>query len=724
MPDISISQLANTNSVNSDDLFEISKNLGGDSYESRSVNLENLRKSIQSTEVITVNKDGTGDSATVEEAITLASSMATQLNPVEILVYPGVYYENNPLLLPSFVSLISSGGPFVTAIAPNNADKVIEMGSRSYVQGITIQTPDVVGSSGVVGFFAENNLCIIENCVVVNCEEGFCSYGSSAKQTFVLNSATLNYSTTSIDKAFVVYSGGVLVLKNCLTNSSDNNINYGIYCDGDGSVAYVSSMNFSECNDAIYCDNGGYIKCGSTFIYDCLNGLHIGSNGNNSRIIVTGCDIDNGTVTNKHLIIESVTGHIDFIGQYDAYKRSIVDGAELHSIAQDESIGGSSFEGNVHVSNRLDIGNNETRNDLTTGSDIGTGRSYNVDDFGNEVVEYWAYDASAPSGSRFSRYNNNAGTQLEDDGDAIVIGSRYYFAALKLDITQAMNTGSSSIITEHWNGSGWTEHDVATYSRDDFEWKGQSFFQDVETQYVEHGYEIYNDNWTVADNVLDEIPAWDIGIDLYPIRFRVNGGSLTTACSFENGKVKGDNFSVQASGQTINWGNNRGLEIEFLSSDNISDDPVNPPSTENIQLSANVYSVNAKVYANNTTSAISQVIELPEYVDTSSKMKVGMGGPFSNSNTGSMVFNYYVVGLVGSVDNGSISEDVYTVLHDAPGIANRNRRLDQYINIAHFSPAQRLAIKIERDGTNPLDTYNGDWKQHGMCFQFRRKIVG
>ena len=724
--DIKLSELGSVDSAQLTDLFEISRAIGGGYYESRSMSYQAILDSIHGLRTVTVNQSGTADYSTIKDALAYASTIATSTNPITVVVYPGTYLEDNPLVIPDYVSIQSFGGQFTTAVGALNADVIFQCGYRSIVKGITVQAVASAGYIGTTGFYITKPLGVIEDCIVVNCENGVWSDGVLADSTVILDFAVLNFTTSKVVRGYYATDNSRLVIKTSLTNSANpsNLIDYGLYCDN--AIIYCSATNFSECDIAIYCDNGGVIELNSAYIYDGNKGLVIGSNGSNSDINANGVEIAS-TVSDEHVTIESITGHIDLIGSYESYKRSIVSGGAFHSLAQDNSTMGSTLIGNTKVENRFDIGIPAKRElGLDIGVDIGTGEAYLKDRFGGDVVEYWTYDASAVSGSRFTRMANNAGTILADNGDALIVGGRYDYSSLMVDISQAANLGSASIVTEHWDGSNWVEHYVATYNRSDFTHRQNDFFQNIETQYIEHGTDVYDD-WASADNVLDEIPSWDLGTDMYAIRFRNNGGSLVTPAIISNGKVKADNFSVQVSGEAVSWGRNRISEAVTVEASAWDPDSTNPPSFVDVIVTSNISLTNHPSFLNNSLCKASVFTKVPLWADTSTPLTVnaGMFCPTSDISADSN-FTLRVAIIKNGLVIGNVSEEIYSVTTTMSGVANKIQQLSQEINIQEIQPGWNLLIGLERDSTvgNPLDAFTGDIVFMALQLVYTRKIIG
>jgi len=723
--DVKLSQLSNVSSLELTDLFEISRSIGGGYYESRSVSYQGLISSIYGLRTITVNKSGVSDYNTIKEALEYASTVAGPSNSIAVLVYPGTYLEDNPLVVPDYVSIVSVGGQFTTAVGALNADVIFSLGYRTRISGLSVQATGAAGYLGTTAFYMTKALNIVEDSIVVNCENAYWTDGVYSTGSAILDCGVLNFTTSKVVRAYYSTDNAEMVIKTSLTNSSNpsNLIDYGLYCDN--SKIYCSSINLSECGVALYCDNGGSIEINSSYAESGDRGILIGPNGYNSSIDANGFNISQ-SMSGNHVEIQSVTGHVDLIGSYESYKRSIISGATFHSVAQDESTGGTTIIGNTRVEDRFDIGvAGKSELGLQIGMDVGTGKSYSIDRIGTPIVEFWDYDDSAPSGSKFTKMANNSGTILTDDGDALIVGCRYDYSAIKLDVDQAANLGSTSIVTEHWDGSQWVEHFTATYGNEKFTSRLNNFLQNIETQYIEHGKDVYDD-WDSAGDVLDEIPDWDLGTDMYAVRFRNNGGSLITPAIISNGKVKSDNFSIQESGQAVSWGRNRLAEVISVEAGNWDPDSLNPPSLVTVPVTSNISLTNHPSFLDNSLCRSSIFTKVPFWADTSTPLGLNIGIFCPTSATGDVNFVLRVAVVRGGLVVGSITEDVYSTVTTMSGVSGKLQSLSQEINIQGFQPGWNLIVGIERDSTssNPIDTFNGDVVCMAMGFYYTRKIIG
>ena len=726
--DIKISQLSNVSSSAFTDLFEISRNLGGGSFESYSIRYQELFRSIIGNRVITVDLCGTGDAITIEEGIDKAIVLApSATNPVVIQVRPGIYTEN-PLTIPNYVAVVSTGDNNTTYIdAITTTSPIMTVGSYSTISGFYFRNANGIGGCAIKG---GGTNCVIDSCASSNCETGFYAIAGVSSYMRCVNCAVINAPGQTCKYGFRADNGAVFTLEQCIANgvTSLSLITNGIYAEGDGSIINMPTFFAYYCINGVYVDNGAMIDSDSGYIQNCTNAMRIGSNGSNSKISSLGTSIKNSTTYDA--LIESGTGRINFTGLIDMTKRSIVSGAKFNTIActeEDQPKEGVYLTGQTIIEERLDIGTpGSTDLGIDVGLDMGEGGSYTMDEQGNEIVEYWQYDDSAASGSKFTRYANNAGIQLTDEDDAIIVGSKFPFSTVKIDIDVAANVGSNSFVTEHWNGTTWTEDQVCAYEKYNLTHRGAVIFQNVETQYVEVGTAINND-WISDKNVIDEIPQWDNNIDMYALRFRNNGGSIVTGMEFDSGMVKGDDFQISSFKKAVAWGRFRQTDTMVKSITEMQPNAVNPPQNITVDISPNISNVMQANFTDGNVSAATFYQTIPDWADTSSGIVLNIAMYATNTNIGNIntIVRYLPVNA-GFIFDGTATEYSASLIAATVGVANLLFATTYTFNISSFSPRESFTISIERDATdgNLLDTYVGDIVVTGVQMIWTRKVIG
>ena len=724
MVDIKISQLSNVASNELTDLFEISRSTGAATWESRSITYHDVLHSVVGERVVTVGNVGAMET-TIEAAIqhVINELAPSSTDPAVILVQAGVYTENNPLAIPDYVSVISLGDQNTTyVLAANPTSPIFSMGSYSSLRGFYMENASGVGGVAVKGTGVG---CLVESCASSNCETAFWATTSTSNMRCI-DCAVINTPGQTCIYGFRSDNEGALIVEqSVVTATSFSLVTYGFYCEGNNSTMEIPTFFSLFCVNGVYADNGAEIEGKSGEIRNCTNAMVIGSNGSNTVIKLFATTTRYSSAYS--VLIQSSTGQIDFMGRTNYNKRSIVNGGEFNSLGIDRDNEILKLTGKTNSEETLDVGVPGAYTEgYSTGLDVGEGGSYDVDNYGNEIVEYWKYDDSAVSGSKFTRYADNAGTQLMAEDDAIIVASKYPFSATRMDVTTAANVGSNSFVAEHWDGSAWVSDAICGYNKSDLTHRGTTIFQNVETQYIEFGTGI-NDDWVSDRNVLNQVPDWDNGIDMYPIRFRNNGGSLVTAMQFEDGKVRGDDFDVTEAKKIVVWGRFRQQVNELVKVGELSPSSLYPPSNETIQISPNIASNVSSRLIDGSVCATGFAIVSPDWIDTSSGVRLIVSMYPSNSAAGNVEIKVrYLPLLAGFVFDGTATEYSQSIVVASPGVEKQVFIATYLFDISSFAPNMIFFVSIERDATagNPLDTYAGDVVITGLKVVWTRKRFG
>lgn len=166
-----------------------------------------------------VNKDGTGDTESIEMAVFLASSGDT------VLVSPGTYYETTIYMSSKSVFLISEGGPETTIIRHLGLPGLEEHTVIDIMDNTTLSCVDGFTITGAAGGFAEcggaisiirSNVIIRNNIITGNwCSggAGICCSGNP--------SPTIENNLIYLNEAWV---GGGIHMQNCSPNIRNNTI--------------------------------------------------------------------------------------------------------------------------------------------------------------------------------------------------------------------------------------------------------------------------------------------------------------------------------------------------------------------------------------------------------------------------------------------------------------------------------------------------------------------
>lgn len=138
---------------------------------------------------------------TLEDAITRANALSPSTsNRIVIRIGPGDYTENNPLTVPSFVSIIGKN----TRIFPtDNNQALFELLKNTNIQGV--QAVDVDGSGGI-GF--NFNAGVAETATLIECTANNCSIGFQILGDPSANITVINCLSLFCGDAYKIGSGG------------------------------------------------------------------------------------------------------------------------------------------------------------------------------------------------------------------------------------------------------------------------------------------------------------------------------------------------------------------------------------------------------------------------------------------------------------------------------------------------------------------------------------
>ena len=730
MSDIKISQLPVTSFITATDLLPISKNIGNGNWESNAITADNLLNSLASTRLLKVAKDGTRDASTIEEAISIAVTMSPiETNPIAISVSPGSYFENNPLNIPQWVTIFTEGGQYSAAIIPNNNGNILVANGNSLVNGLSIIGLSTFSNVGYCSTNPSNST--IENCIIVDCQTGILANGGNITANFITGLSVQKATGRFLSS---INGGYIIAMSANITGSNSYIPVYAYYTSGTDSELYLFSCLAENCVNGIYLDDGAYVDSFTCHFESCTNALHIGPIGNGAFNKNVSTITDDGNTFD----IKIESPNCTFVmsgGRINSSKFSIIDGVNISIVADDANMDGGLIMGQASLQGKVGIG---TPGAITLGKDIqlniGEGSSFVNDQQGNPIVEYWSYDTTAPSGSKFTRLTNNAGTQLTGANDAIYVGCKYPFPAIRLDIDVAAIV-PDYFTTEYWNGTTWVDltarlpgGGVAAYRRTDFATRSNNPFQNIEIQFVEFSSALFdNGDWSSDYDILDEIPKWDADDVFYAIRFR-NIGALATGMQFSNGLVKPHSFMVSTSGKKANFGIYRTEKTICIDSGTLTADPTYPPSRATLQVSTNIgYTNQPSLLKSNNISRVSTAFVVPEDIDTSSPLQCFINGNITTSDIGNIQTNTYraEIDVIDPPSSIPVPElEVGAKLTQTPGILNGFLTISQNLDVSGLEIGDTLLISFERDaGTNPDDTYLGDFIIGNFTFKYKSKFV-
>ena len=225
----------------------------------------------------------------------ISAAIAANNTPNNVfIVYPGIYIENNPLVLPSGTTLISSGSVATTTIvAQNSTADLLVMGSNCKVFGITFEGAYGTGSRGV--YFdgslsgGSGTFSNLQECYVIDCDIGIeCNgnNGSGMIDTFYCDKIVIAGKSTTPSKGVYCHSLGQFITTTCYVLGANpaNLIGIGYHCTDPGSKLTLTTASVWWCNIGLLADNNGFGEIISLDAQYNNIGLQIGPTNTGSKI--------------------------------------------------------------------------------------------------------------------------------------------------------------------------------------------------------------------------------------------------------------------------------------------------------------------------------------------------------------------------------------------------------------------------------------------------------
>lgn len=663
---------------------------------------------------------GDGDATTIAGGLAAANALTpTAANPVTIQIAPGTYTESNPITIPTGVQLIGLGGfTSVVASPSTTTTHIFNLEGGSLVSGLTVRG---ASGSGGIAFRAAGGeaTCLVSHCIVQNCETAVLATGTGTQiacESLIIVRVPGEILTTG----FRAENGGTITATDPVIAGVNAvaEMTTAVIATGTDSEVVMNSLIAQDATNGLYADDGGLIVSNGARLLRLTNALRIGSTGSGSRILASATDIEDSDTYD--FLIESSTGVIDFIGFFSPLKRSITSGGKLLITGVDTNLERAFLGGGAKIEGGVSVGTPGADFIFT---DIGDGGPYNLDQFGVEIIEYWSYDASASSGSRFTRFASNGGTMLKDAGDCIYVGGRFQFSALKLVVTTAAVYGAGGIVMEYWNGSTWVQCGMATYGDEEvLTHRANKPLQVVETQLIERAAGI-NGAWVAADNVTDQIPDWDLGESMYALRLRCTAG-LTTAAVFNTGQVRGDDISIHSDGDIILWGKSRGTGAFGREGGLTNQSLVNDANAGILQYSTNFYlSRTRAALDNNTEGQVVFTARLPADIDTATQVRFLITWAPNSNGTGDIEFELIFIDYGTGVTVGALTETRVLKVVAAPGVEDQLTETEILLDLSALSPGRLMAFAVYRNArnTNADDTFPADVIVTQLNVEYRTK---
>jgi len=627
----------------------------------------------------------------VEEAIDFIDGLAggdqpAADNPYVILVSAGLYTEDNPLVIPSYVSVQGQNDEVSIIQALNNNDPLFVASDESQVYNLRIDGP--TNDAGILaqgGVETEIVRVAFKNCLIGLHADGVGTQATIEESKFKSTTTTGMQAT---DSASINSS-------NILSEAATTHF----YANG-GSI-WIHNSGTTGGTNGLYANNGGTIDVNLCTLIGTTNVVRANNSSNISGIAVESRGASTWDV------LQEDASTIDLSScRFVATKLSMFDADEL-KLSFDSDLEGD--EGLI-LYEELQVGSPEIGRE----SVFGEGDSYTrgmlvyTETAGNVFADV-STEAASASGSTFTFpgvAQNNAiyvSSDLQDDTDY------KQFLGIKIANTTAAVLGVGSIATEYWNGAAWTAFNVMAADADSpYDAYANVLFTRANAS-EQLRFDDIRTNWTKNDP-----PA--TGTNRYWVRFRI-ATAVTTVPVFEQFKVHSNRTEINADGFVEYMGLARTRrKLPAVHIGNKQPLVGASPANEDVDFGSVInFSVSDNEFANGTTDGFGQMVAVPEGLDTSLPLEFTVRwAPTTDAASGDVVLDLkYGIIKVGTVLDGTnaeltASDLVTTTLNTAEQVYEST--ISFYTPTAVLGDTIALALIRQAAGSpGPTgDTYNGN----------------
>jgi len=660
------------------------------------------------TNEVIVDINGRGHYTSIKDAIDNNTSPGTIYR-----VMPGIYIENNPIILPSECFLDGFGtSKQATIVAANPNSDLLHIGLWSKVDSFFLVGAYGTGSRAV--YFdgsGVNGYALVEECIIIDCNIGLESKGQPGVMISNRTMITVDPTTgRAPSKGIYCHSGGQFTGWSMAIQGNQTPylpIDQGLTCEHANSKLSMSTSNVYLATNACVCDDNGELELNLLTARGNMHGLTIKPNGNSSKIRANSLNILDSITSDLNIESNDVDLSL-FSAEIDESKIINPNNVKFSSRAyfSDNNKKYQVMAGDVRIGGRNQIST------LCVGEGKYDDATLNV--FSNDNLEdgNWIDNTNAAIESlNFDLF------QTVTADNCMYIGRDSPLVGCKLNITTKTisDVTKDDIVWEYWNGSAWTlMHTMNTMADTPFYYRELSVVSYQEKQHIRFNIPSNNSNMTLK--TLN-------GSNLYWIRLRVvNTLPNIPTSQYVHTHVNETKFNSE--GFIEHFGNARPVRrLPWTLGDT---EPANSsPSNQDLYIADKLgVGLQENRFVNNTVDRLGMNIFLPQDIDTSFpiKLKFAIIGSsntdgdvelvcrWNTTNSGSSV--YYSTGSAPSTSIGEKS--VNTIVN----ITNSNTeyRGELVIDLSRVNPcpenntAQLLTMTVERDATggNTNDTYPGD----------------
>ena len=470
------------------------------------------------TGVVVVNSDGSGDYTTLNSA--LADTRLTSGGVINL--YAGIYVESNPLSVPDDVridGMVTAAAIIIVASDPNA--HIFQLGNRSSIEGVTVT--GAYGANGVGVYFngVGRTWALTQNCVISNCSIGCLNTGAGIPGRLLLDKVIITETPAFLGTsmtAVVSTAGAVTWLTSVITSGLGVFMDTAILCDG-GNL-FVTNLYTSFSTVALINTANGTIRADGLNFTTCATNLQISDTGTDT--LVTGSVLDTSTVSDLHIDAASLsTLHISGTRMRLSH---IINTNNLVFVFNGISGNDTVIAGHLSVGNiikqtdsyfgegaLIDVNVTQLTN---TDGDTGTWASIITDFFAGTAVNNCSY-----------------------------VGYNYVFHGINTTLTTGIEKGQGNIKWDYWNGTTWAVLKVSASNISRQTYGTNTLLNSEQMRFGK------TPSWTTTSLNGGEARYW--------VRARVSDSAITTVPVVTNVFLHNNSTAMEGDGFTVYYGNAR-----------------------------------------------------------------------------------------------------------------------------------------------------------------------
>lgn len=691
------------------------------------------------------------------------ATTASATTPCTILIYPGRYTESNPLTVPQFCTITSlAANQLNVVIRASTANPIINLPGNTRLVGLIFD-----GNVGDGSTFATNGIVCtgsaqdtINNCTVRNCSGiGILCQGSGTQYSKIVGVNNVSALITTVPVIMSIgmsctqggiFFGDQLNISGFLVGTTAV-ITTALKSADKFSFVDVSNVSISSVGDAIVCGGAAgtdtqteypimristlrcdlYTGKGIYGLQKCVFRLANAFINTNSGAAYTNQQsiyLDNPTLPSEpNFLVGFWTNaredKMELLGGAGTTNPPVIRGSNLSEVpnwvtnqfAGRVSIGSPVFPSELAVGNGSSFSSGELVFEYNATSGIST-------DYTTEAI----YEPD----SAFDVFPNTA------TDSAFYVGSLSLITGLLIGLDTAIVLSSGSIDTvlawEFWNGTTWTALPfMITLAAATYENKGTQSFGvgttlATNTQYNYRFGDMSTWASTTASGASITLPAGVSDVSRYYVRARLLAGAtaITTQPVANLVRVMGNSTKINTDGFLEYFGAARPVRQENIPSGMwTSSGTAGETAPTSIRLVATTWATSTIasnrtncVFANNTTTTLCFIWNMPNEIDTSFPIKAilnysrgSAGGTAGAAISWQIDYINTVDGSVIGDPNGSVSTAGYSsgVVSTASSSTSRGQsKTEITLPFTGFSTNGVTWFKITRFGS--ADAFSGD----------------